>query len=418
MDRDEEAVVHRKEDGGKKRLENYSLLMTESFRRMHQLLKPGRYATVEFNNSDGQVFEAIKRAIRDAGFSIENMVFLDKVHKTFKQLKGEKGEEDVVGHDVIFNLRKPAPQQPETRKTDEAQADGELEHLVADTIRDHLRGLPERINADPRTYSEEHRTTPFLNTILMNGILRDVNVERINLPFIEDVCSCYFKKIDNRWYLPEEQVGARPAGAFFEAEITDEMTAIQWLQQRLGTTPTRIGELRPHWMRATVRLTGDISTRLERYLRENFWLDPATRRWRVPTEEERARLSNVEQQRACHDADRFLTGKLQQPPTDMEILSWIGHLYESASFAEEKAVGLADTGEEVGLPEEAARLYRIMKQLLPAVLRENAEPDAYARAQRQCRIATRKLEEQAEREQSKNSSPRQSSLFDQAGGRQ
>jgi len=59
-----------------------------------------------------------------------------------------------------------------------------------------------------------------------------------------------------------------------------------------------------------------------------------------------------------------------------------------------------------------------MKQLLPAVLRENAEPDAYARAQRQCRIATRKLEEQAEREQSKNSSPRQSSLFDQAGGRQ
>ena len=32
------------------------------------------------------------------------MVFLDKVQKTFKQMKGDKGEEDVVGHDVIFNL--------------------------------------------------------------------------------------------------------------------------------------------------------------------------------------------------------------------------------------------------------------------------------------------------------------------------
>jgi hypothetical protein len=102
----------------------------------------------------------------------------------------------------------------------------------------------------------------------------------------------------------------------------------------------------------------------------------------------------------------------------MEILTWISHLYDVASFAEEKAVGLADTGEEVELPEEAARFYRMMKQLLLAVLKENAEPDAYARAQRQCRIATRKLEEQAAREQSKYPSPRQPSLFDQAGGRQ
>jgi len=28
---------------------------------MFRVLKPGRWATVEFNNSDGQVFEAIKQ---------------------------------------------------------------------------------------------------------------------------------------------------------------------------------------------------------------------------------------------------------------------------------------------------------------------------------------------------------------------
>jgi hypothetical protein len=262
MNREDEAVVHRKNDGGTKRLPHYEAIMTGSFAEMYRVLKPGRWATFEFNNRDGQVFEAIKRAVRNAGFEIQNMMFLDKVQKTFKQLKGEKGEEDVVGHDVIFNLRKPVPERVSARESPDRSRDEKLEHAVADAIREHLRGLPGRIQADPRTYSDEHRTTPFLNTVLMNSLLKDVNVERINLRFIDRLCSRYFKRIDNRWYLPEEVVGAGPADGLFDVEIKDETTALQWLRQHLTATPMRIGELRPHWMRATVKLTSDLSTRL------------------------------------------------------------------------------------------------------------------------------------------------------------
>ena len=42
MDRILEAVIHRKEDGGMKTLADYGRLMTASFRRMYELLKPGR----------------------------------------------------------------------------------------------------------------------------------------------------------------------------------------------------------------------------------------------------------------------------------------------------------------------------------------------------------------------------------------
>jgi len=65
-------VVHRKNDRGTKDLTDYTRLMAEAFREMYRVLKPGRYATIEFNNSDGQVFEAIKDAVRGAGFAIEN----------------------------------------------------------------------------------------------------------------------------------------------------------------------------------------------------------------------------------------------------------------------------------------------------------------------------------------------------------
>src|SRR5262249_32394275 len=69
-----EAVVHRKNDGGTKRLPDYARLMHEACVEMFRVLKPGRWATVEFNNSDGMVFEAIKQSIHDAGFVIANML--------------------------------------------------------------------------------------------------------------------------------------------------------------------------------------------------------------------------------------------------------------------------------------------------------------------------------------------------------
>jgi hypothetical protein len=90
-DRNFEAVIHRKNDGGDKRIQHYEDLMATAFVRMHEALKPGRYATVVFNNSDGAVFEVIRRSVHQAGFTIENMLFLDKVHRTFKQIIGERG---------------------------------------------------------------------------------------------------------------------------------------------------------------------------------------------------------------------------------------------------------------------------------------------------------------------------------------
>jgi 16S rRNA G966 N2-methylase RsmD len=411
-DRNLEAVVHRKNDRGTKTIEDYAALMERAFSEMFRVLKPGRYATVEFNNSDGSVFEAIKRAVRNAGFEIENMVFLDKVQKTFKQVKGGRGEEDVVGHDVIFNVRKPL-----LRPTvggslpDASPADGHITHIIAGEIRRHLAELPNRIRTDPSTYSDEHRTTPFLNTMLMTTLIpQGVNVEQLNLPFIESVCARFFKKVDNRWYLPEQVVGGPSNSKFFEEEIViaDETTAIQWLHRFLGDSPMRIGELRPHWMRATVKLTSDLSTQLERILRENFWLDRATRRWRIPTSDELAQLHNVERERACHDAERFLSGKMVPAPADRDVLSWIGHLYDAAALLEEEAQGLVEPGEQPAIPPEAIDYYGMMPQLLQSVLKENVDRDAYTRASRQCRAAARKLEEREAQEH----------IGDQASGRQ
>ena len=158
-----EAVVHRKNDGGTKRLPDYARLMSEAFNEVFRVLKPGRWATVEFNNSDGAVFEAIKQGIRSAGFEIANMLLLDKEHKTFKQIKGAEGVEDVVDKDVLFNLHKPAVVSAEFRADDH-----DLEQQLADAVRQHLQTLPERIKAEPGKYSDEHRTTATINSQIIS----------------------------------------------------------------------------------------------------------------------------------------------------------------------------------------------------------------------------------------------------------
>ena len=135
----EEAVVHRKNDGGTKRLPDYARLMQAAFGEMFRILKPDRWATVEFNNSDGAVFEAVKLAIRQAGFEIVNMLLLDKEQRTFKQVKGAEGVEDVVDKDVLFNLHKPAEACAEVRAV--AEHTRELEEMGVEVAEHDTAGF-------------------------------------------------------------------------------------------------------------------------------------------------------------------------------------------------------------------------------------------------------------------------------------
>ncbi len=392
-DRVREAVVHRKNDGGTKRIPDYAATMLAAFRRMFLVLKPGRWATIEFNNSDGQVFEAIRSAVREAGFQIENMLFLDKVSPTFKQIKGVKGEEDVVGHDVIFNLHKPsALAQPQVQSGDS----GDLVRAVVEAVTEHLRTLPERVRQDAKTYTDDHRTTPFLNTMLMNALIpRGIDVSHLNLPFIEQVCLRYFRRFEGRWYLRSEPVGTGNGAALFqEAEVKDEASAIAWLRQQFGQRPLVIGEIKPLWMRAIALLPNEVSRGLdlERLLLENFYRDPETNRWREPTEEERERMNDDRVLRVTHDAERFLARKLTREPTDHEICQWIDALFGACKAVEER--------DSQTLPSlrnfTANEGYRLICEIFPSVMRDRIPAGVFSRAAKQAEVASKRFRKSQE----------------------
>jgi len=300
-----------------------------------------------------------------------------------------------VDKDVLFNIHKPAVVRTEIRAEDD-----DLEQQVADAVRQHLRSLPERINADPAKYNDEHRTTATINSMLMNVLIpRGVSVERLNLPFIERVCIRYFRKIGQRWYLRGESAGRNgTAGLLFadEGVIQDEMTAIAWLRQKLQAQPMLIGEIKPYWQRATGLLSPEVSAvlMLEDLLTENFWRDAESNRWREPTPGERERMNDDRSLRVLHDAERFVSGVLRRETTDEERCDWIDVIFQACRAIEDN--------EMEALPAlrgfDKMEGYALIPRLYQSILRDHVEPKAYLRSKKQASAASQSLQNQVQNE--------------------
>jgi 16S rRNA G966 N2-methylase RsmD len=405
-------------NGRKWGVESYAEKMRSAFREMFRVLKPGRYALIEFNNGDPELglFEHIKQAALATGFQITNMMILDKEHKSFNQVVGVMRGEDTVDKDVLFNLHKPAVARAEVRAEDQ-----DLEQQIASAVRQHLQTLPERIKADPTKYNDEHRTAATINSMLMNTLIpKGVNVDRLNLPFIERVCSRYFRKIGQRWYLRGEAVGSDGTSRGLieeEVVIKDEISAIEWIRQHFKKGPALIGELKPLWMRATGLLPSEISQALvlEDLLLENFWRDADTNRWREPTDEERERMNDDRSLRVLHDADRFVAGMLRRATTDAERCEWIEVLFKACEAVEDNEGTVLPTLRGF----DPAEGYRLIGRLFQSVLREHVTPAAYSRAQKQARVASQRLSKvldaKAQKVKAKRKKDEEPTLFDLLG---
>ena len=122
-----------------------------------------------------------------------------------------------------------------------------------------------------------------------------------------------------------EAVAGKGNGGLFEEEVSvkDNVSAIDWLRQKVRTRPMLIGELKPFWMRAVGLLPADVSQSLslDELLAENFWRDADTNRWREPTDEERERMNDDRSTRVRHDAERYLAGSLRRDTLDVEVKS-------------------------------------------------------------------------------------------------
>jgi len=320
---EEEIVVNdRRQNGPFKTVNDYGKLMARAFAEMHRLLKPGRWASVVFSNSDDRVWQVIREGAAAAGFDLANTVALDKKQRSFKQIKGEKGEENVVGTDVIMNLHKKA------RVMVQVADVSDLDAVVLSFIRQHLEELPAQIKADPRTYSDALRATDALYTVALQELMNNRLSHRgLTMPYVDELCAAAFKKVAGRWYLPSEEIYSDS----LLAEIQDEPSAIAWIRRRLEKRPLTFAELVPEWRQETFKIGDALGKSLRQILEENFWHESETNRWRIPTEAEKARMGDERTLRLKRKLRQLVEGKDETPASDQELLELMTFAYQEIS---------------------------------------------------------------------------------------
>jgi len=117
----------------KKSVNEYRELMIRCFNEAYRVLKPGRWMTVEFSNTQASIWNAIQTGLQEAGFVVANVSVLDKKRGGLNAIVGVTA----VKQDLVISAYK-----PNGGLEDRFMKSGGNEDSVWDFVRTHLNYLP------------------------------------------------------------------------------------------------------------------------------------------------------------------------------------------------------------------------------------------------------------------------------------
>ena len=230
----------------KKQLFEYQALMTKCFKEFFRILKPGRWMTVEFHNSQNRVWNAIQESLQYAGFVVADVRTLDKKQGSFKQVTSG----GAVKQDLVISAYKPNGGLEERFRLEAGTTEG-----AWDFVRTHLKQLPVFVSKDGLAEVVAERQNYLLfDRMVAFHVQRGVTVPMSAAEFYAGL-EQRFPPRDGMYFL-SEQVAEYDKKRMtvreilqLEIAITGESTAIEWLRQQLTQKPQTFQDLQPQFMR-------------------------------------------------------------------------------------------------------------------------------------------------------------------------
>lgn len=236
-----EAIVS---TGQKKALKEYRSLMESCFSEYYRILKPGRWITIEFSNTQATVWNAIQTTLQEVGFVVANVAALDKKQGSFKAVTTPTA----VKQDLVISAYKPNGGL-ESRFAKKA----ETEDGVWDFIRTHLGNLPvvkprggllePIVERDPRILFD--RTVAFY-------VRHSIPVP-ISSPEFQAGLAEKFPERDGMYFLSEQAAEYDKVRMKMEGIgqltlfVEDERSAVAWLRNYLKNKPCKYQDIQPEF---------------------------------------------------------------------------------------------------------------------------------------------------------------------------
>lgn len=239
----QEAITNKTQ---RKALIDYQMLMYKCFSEYFRTLKPGRWMTVEFHNSQNSIWSSIQEALQKAGFVIADVRLLDKKIKTHTQRTAGGS----VNKDLAITAYKPNGGLEERFKLEAGTEKG-----VWDFLRTHLKHLPVFVSKDGQAEVIAERQNYLLfDRMVAFHVQRNVTIPLSAAEFYSGLVQ-RFSEREGMYFLPE-QVAEYDKKRMTVLEIlqihlfiTDESSSIQWLRQQLIKKPQTFQELHPQFLK-------------------------------------------------------------------------------------------------------------------------------------------------------------------------
>jgi hypothetical protein len=208
------------------------------------VLKPGRWMTVVFHNSRNAVWNAIREAIQAAGFVVADVRTLDKQQGSYRQVTST-----AVKQDLVISAYRPNGGLEERFKLEAGTEQG-----VWDFVRTHLRHLPVFVSrAGQAEVIAERRSYLLFDRMVAFHVQRGVMVPLSAAEFYSGL-EQRFPTRDGMYFLaeqaPEYDKRRMTVQEVLQLQlfVTDESSAIQWLEQQLTKKPQTFQELHPQFL--------------------------------------------------------------------------------------------------------------------------------------------------------------------------
>lgn len=284
-----EAIMN---DTQKKGLPEYQVLMERAFAEYYRILKPNRWMTVEFHNSQNSIWNAITEGLMRVGFIIADIRILDKQGVSFKQATTATA----VKQDLVISAYK--PKESFVRAFRERAGEPEM---AWEFVRQHLQNVPVAAdgNHDGKLdiIDERQKFLLFDRMVawhITNGIPVPVDAHT----FYEGLAQRFIER-DGMYFLPEQVTEYDDKRAHMELDVqqmsflvTDEKNAIAWLNYILAQGPKTYQEIQPLYLQELHQSKQEKMPELLDMLRENFVQDEKGA-WYIPDLNNAADLAKV-----------------------------------------------------------------------------------------------------------------------------
>lgn len=289
----------------RKNIYEYQEIMLSSFREMYSMLKPGRWLTMVFHNSQNAIWNMIQEALLKSGFVIADVRVLNKQQGSFKQVTTTSA----IKEDLVVSAYKP-------RKSflKKLQLVGGTEQGVWDFVEQHADQLPVvAVKGGIIEKLAERQNFMLYDRMVAFHLLNGYSIPMGAAEFYQGLKQ-RFPERDGMYFLPNQIPEYEQKRALAkEVEqlslfVQDERTGIQWIRTKLEERPQTLQELTPQFMKEAKYFRWEKQLELSELLDQNFLQDEKGH-WYVPDPNKQADLEKLREKALLREFGQYFEGK-------------------------------------------------------------------------------------------------------------